>query len=478
MAYNMNNGIAAYCSQCLSKTVHQPVVDKSGTFRKRHQCTKCRALTVHCCCWVRGCSHMAIFLSKKKTDEPRRTAKLWCAEHGGEISSFEKLAVRLRDLVEWNEFFKRETVDMRKVTKGVFVALSITATAIPVGYFMAPALAARLGAMGVLGAASTGIQIASLTGAALESASLAYIGGGAIAAGGGGMALGMGIIVATGAGLGGKIGGSVANAYFGEVKDYKINKLREGKKGNVVFVNGFLQQDDDKFDDWLRGTSRHFPNSSAYGVTWESGRLLRLGEFLSGKKVALASIGIGMSLNKLRTKMALASKAIPGAGTSLAKAPEKTFANPWHVALYKAGAVGALNADMLARHDGQAVTLMGHSLGARTIYTTLQNLAEKPETRAIKDVFLFGGAVGRNNPEEWEKAASAVSGRIWNFYSRNDQILRKLYRVANPWFSETIGSGPIECGALNIENINCTARVARHGDYKPQLSELLSKALG
>ena len=376
--------------------------------------------------------------------------------------------------------FKRKTQDMRKLSKRVFVALGITATAIPVGYFMAPALAARLGAMGVLGAASTGIQIASLTGAALESASLAYIGGGAIAAGGGGMALGTGIIVATGAGLGGKIGGSVANAYFGQVKDYKINRLREGKKGSVVFVNGFLQQDDDKFDDWLRGTSRHLPNSSAYGVTWESGRLIRLGKFLSGNKVALASIGIdiGMSLNKLRTKIALASKAIPGADTRLAKALEKIFANPWHVALFKAGAVGALNAEMLARHDGQAVTLMGHSLGARTIYMTLQNLAKKPETRAIKDVFLFGGAVGRNNPEEWGKAASAVSGTIWNFYSRNDQILGKLYRVANPWLGETIGSGPIKCGALNIKNVDCTAIVARHGDYKPKLSVLLSRTLG
>jgi len=56
-----------------------------------------------------------------------------------------------------------------------------------------------------------------LTGAALKSASLAYIGGGAIASGGGGMALGTGVIAASAGALGGRVGGSVAHAYFKEV---------------------------------------------------------------------------------------------------------------------------------------------------------------------------------------------------------------------------------------------------------------------
>ena len=464
---NMNKGITAvyaYCSGCLDKTDHQPVLDKRGTFRKRHQCSKCRANTVHC--WVPGCSHMANFHLKNKTGEPRRLAKSWCAEHGGEIASFEKLAVRLRDLDEWNNYFERDTKNMRKVVKRVWITVSVVSVAIPVAQMVAPAIAARLGAAGLLGAASTGTRIAALSGGALEKASLAYIGGGAVSVGGGGVALGTGIVAAGGAALGGNIGGSVANAYFGEVKDYKIIKLREGKMGNVVFINGFLQQDDNKFDDWLRGTSRYFPSSSAYGVTWESGRLFRLEKFLSGKKIALSTIKI------------LASNAISRVGAGPAIALEKLIANPWHVALGKANKVGVINADMIARYDGQAVTLMGHSLGARTIFITLQNLAKQSETRAIKDVFLFGGAVGRSKAEEWEKAASAVSGTIWNFYSRNDQVLRRLYRLGTAFIGEPIGSGPIECGAPNIKNVDCTARVAGHGDYKPKLSELLSKVTG
>lgn len=54
----------------------------------------------------------------------------------------------------------------------------------------AAAASAVYGAVGLLGAASTGTAIASLSGAAASSATMAWLGGGALAAGGGGMALG------------------------------------------------------------------------------------------------------------------------------------------------------------------------------------------------------------------------------------------------------------------------------------------------
>ncbi len=354
---------------------------------------------------------------------------------------------------------------MRKLSKRILVFLALASVPVALAFPLAPALAARLGAMGLLGTASTGTAIRTLSGAALKSASLAYIGGGAVAAGGGAVLRGLGVIGVTGAALGSDIGGSVAQAYFGTVKDYAINRLREGKQDSLLFVNGFRQQDDDKFDDWRRGTSGYFPNSSAYGVTWESGRRSKVEKFLSGEK------------NMSRLFEILAPKN-PRDAVAITKVLKIPFENPWHIALRKASEVGAMNADMLARYDAEAVTLMGHSLGARTIFITLLNLAEKPKTGSIKDVFLFGGAVDRRNAEEWEKAASAVSGTIWNFYSRNDQILRKPYRVANPWFGEAIGSGPIECGALNIKNVDCADIVTRHSDYKPRLSKLLSRALG
>jgi len=39
---------------------------------------------------------------------------------------------------------------------------------------------------------------------------------------------------------------------------------------------------------------------------------------------------------------------------------------------------------------------------------------------------------------------------------------------------KAIGSDPIECRALNIENIDCTKFVKSRNDYKPKLRELLN----
>lgn len=78
-----------------------------------------------------------------------------------------------------------------------------------VAFYAAPAIAACLGGLGVLGTASTGASILALEGAALTSASLASLGGGALTVGGGGMAAGMTTIATTGAVVGGLSTGAV-----------------------------------------------------------------------------------------------------------------------------------------------------------------------------------------------------------------------------------------------------------------------------
>lgn len=94
-------------------------------------------------------------------------------------------------------------------------SLAIAATGVASGglaYIAAGPIASTVGALGLLGSASTGAEIAALSGAALESASLAAFGGGAVAAGGGGMAAGTAVIGAGGAALGvGASGGLAAS---------------------------------------------------------------------------------------------------------------------------------------------------------------------------------------------------------------------------------------------------------------------------
>jgi len=75
----------------------------------------------------------------------------------------------------------------------------------------APAIAAGLGAAGVLGATASGTAISSLSGVALTNASLAALGGGTLAAGGAGMAGGVTVITVTGVAAGAALSSSVAS---------------------------------------------------------------------------------------------------------------------------------------------------------------------------------------------------------------------------------------------------------------------------
>lgn len=370
--------------------------------------------------------------------------------------------MRLQALCDWNGFFERETIDVTTALKRTLVVVSLAGVAGGSSVALAPALAARLGAMGLLGAASTGTSIQTLSGAALTKASLAYLGGGAVAAGGGGMAVGTGVIGVSGAALGAARGARVANAYF-DNKSYEIKRVRTGdrRRRPLVFVNGFLQQKDSQFDDWERGTRARFPDTAAYGVDWDSGRLAKLG-------ASLAAVSASAALQHGPRLM----KKVPGLpALAVVVGAQELLDNPWHVAWRKAAEVGVLNADMLARFKGPRSILMGHSLGARTIYFTLQQLAEKGGSTKVRDVYLFGGAVGRR--EEWDKAAAAVSGTIWNFYSESDQVLSKLYRVGTLFSSKAIGSRPIQSEATNVVNVDCSHIVRGHQEYKPKLEELL-----
>ena len=151
------------------------------------------------------------------------------------------------------------------------------------------------------------------------------------------------------------------------------------------------------------------------------------------------------------------------------------MANPWHVAFHRSSAVGILNAEMLTRYTGSPVTLMGHSLGARTILYTLLNLAHRASKSIVRDVYLFGGAADSAR-KGWGQAAKAVGGTIYNFHSDRDDVLGKALRIANAGFTKPIGTTSICSTARNIVNLDCSDLVGGHDDYKPNLQELLSRA--
>ena len=456
------NARVEFCSGCMARTTHRSQVNpKKGRLRRRFRCQGCGATTSQCS--VPGCRHMAIEVRPAAGARKSRAKPKWfCAEHGGEIPGFSKMDLRFSDLSDWNDFFARDSVDVRKLGKGILVALAVGGAVGGVASRQTEGLAASLGVMGQIGKASTGRAIRTLSGAALSKASLAKLGGGALAAGGGGMAVGKVVIGAGSAAAGTAAGAVLANDYFGEVKGYEITRLRRGRDHEqppLLFINGFLQQEDELFDDWERGTRALFPGSAAYGVQWESGRLLKLTKDLP--RIAAATARLAGKSGPARAAAGLA-----GANARLA--------NSWFVALHKAQTVGELNAHMLSGFDGAPPVLMGHSLGARTIYYTLLQLAETGEPPKVQDVFLLGGAVGK--AADWNRAAAAVAGSIWNLFSERDQVLSKLYRVGTAFSSNPVGLGPIKSDAANIVNVDCTDLVEKHREFKEKLGDLLQRS--
>jgi len=145
--------------------------------------------------------------------------------------------------------------------------------------------------------------------------------------------------------------------------------------------------------------------------------------------------------------------------------------------MVKASMTGILLADLLCRVKNTEFILIGHSLGARVLYYTLNSLSTRSHTH-VKDVYLLGGAVDGTNKEGWTKASEAVDGQIYNCYSSNDSVLKYLYSPANLWLSHPIGLGPISCPAPNICNVDVSKFVPGHMYYKVNLEAILKHAMG
>ena len=400
-------------------------------------------------------------LAQMKLGGFKKLSQSWdnelCAEHDGAIASFEKLSMQLDDITDYEKIFERDVLNLAKAGKYVgFSAAGIVSVAslIATGGSSSPAVAAAMGKLGLLGAASTGAAISSLSGAALTSASLAAIGGS--------MATGTAIISASGLALGGALGGAVANKYHGEDKSFAITKLRERpSEAKTIFINGFTQKDEKDFFDWQAGQLAFDSTQTMYSVNWDSKNNADLGAAFAMGVGNPAAKSVLMALAAAGGKQA-AKKLTPLAYLALLPG---IISNPWHGAMVRAAQTGVKVAEAISRTQGQKFNLVGHSLGCRVIYYALEALGTKADTY-INDVILLGGAVGRDDDAGWLKAASAVDGKIYNCHSKQDMVLSRVYKIANAGLSGPIGINPIKLDSPKIENINCDDFVESHMTWK------------
>ncbi len=460
----MSNECVEYCSWCLKKTKHKFLAHNKLT-RDEYQCKKCLNYTHFC--RMPNCTNMAKGKPQILREEgiwgqlKEKWSSEYCAEHDGSIASFKTLNIKISRLDKFHKIFQNSKVNM--VKGGTYAATALlgagTIAATMTSGGGAAALATIAGKAGLLGPAGTGIAIADLFGIALSNASLYAIGGS--------VATGVAVITAGGSALGGALGAYIAHAYIGEDKSFKFLHLHDSNNEKNIFINGFLVGNETEFDDWFATHHEFFPEEGGYGLSWGASSLKALGKmFASGVAGKLFS-ALLLKLSKS------AAKRLLGALNPVLWI-SGVLNNPWHVSMARAEKTGILLAEAISRSKEKEFNLIGHSLGCRVIYFALIALSTK-DSKKIKDVILLGGAVGNDDLKGWKQAKSSVSGAIYNCYSRNDQILKTLYKIANAYLSHPIGIAPIKGQIKGIKNINCTSFISGHTVWKENYDKVLHR---
>lgn len=465
------DGIESYCSWCFKINGCTPK-EKNNFSRNIYACNSCGKEVVKC----RACNNKAKFSGDENTiaveqNVSEQVVGMWaenfCSVHEGTIAKFETLNWKLDAITEYRDIVERDEKNYKKI--GTTAAFTIGGVAViaPLALVAAPAVGGAIGT-----------SILGYSGAAATNAGLATLGGGAIAAGGAGMAGGVAVVTAAGSALGGRYGAVISNSYYGDIDGFDIIKIQQGKKPSIICIDGFLNEKvKEAPGKWLEDLSEIYPENEILYVKWESKRLQDIASSASGLGVGeIAKKGL-WSMAKSASKVA-ATKIAP---VGVAFQALGLATNPWSVAGVKAYQTGVLLADIIARTEKEYI-LIGHSLGARVIYSCLASLKTKDET-FIKDVHLLGGAVNNicssakepSNAVNWSSIDNAVSGEIHNYFSLNDSVLKYLYKlgegvkfdIGNP-----IGRNKIE--NPKIKNHDVSNYVTGHTKYKEELKNFFS----
>jgi len=432
-----------WCSDCMTESEHRLVRAKTKFRTRQYVCTACGSPTGRCD--VPRCRNFA-----DRGGGPSERSR-FCAEHGHEIPSFEKLEAQVASLdayVPWLEF---ERFNARKYSTIAAATVAGAAIVGPLAFVAAPAIGGALGAY-------TG-----LAGAAATSHGLALLGGGSLAAGGYGMLGGTVVVAAAGVGLGGASGASVANAYVRNDKSFGFEKVSDGDSTTVIFANGFLSEGTTGWGEWEQIVRDRYPDATVYRVTWGAKELKSLTSLVAAAPPSIsakAAAALAAQAAKNSGKL-LGPLGAVLSGASLAK-------NPWHVARTRASMTGAVLADAIVRADLHSVVLVGFSLGARVMTATAESLATRQEDAPrIQSMHLLGAAVGTRR--DWHSIEPAVEGSIQNYYSTNDRILSALYRVAEAG-TKAIGCEGIPTSSRKVKNIDVSKVVRVHRDHLKAVS--------
>jgi hypothetical protein len=245
--------------------------------------------------------------------------------------------------------------------------------------------------------------------------------------------------------------------FLKSIDKFKITKHSEGAYPAIISISGFLSEDEDNRMNWENSILELYPNNEWFHLEWNTQKLPFRKQKLSGQIEVYdpyRSDNTFISYSKFIKKVMLFVN------------PYVTFAhlilnNWWHLTLRNSKITGILLAQILHYCDIKSFILVGHSLGARVIHNCLEEITTRELNANIQEIHLLGGAVNSRNAK-WEKASNSVRGRIFNYHSDKDSILKFFYStIMIDRFP--IGLKPVELS--KFENIDVSSVILDHTEY-------------
>ena len=274
----------------------------------------------------------------------------------------------------------------------------------------------------------------------------------------------------------------------GQVQLSNVDNEKQGNEGGTetieipserlrvsICVSGYLNQLTDITDPWtVLATS-----STLYALQYEPAALLELGEKLTSLVSSTAFTAASFLI--LRNTVFATLMAGLHLPLGILKAAS-VVDNPFNVALARSDKAGAVLAQVLmAKAQGERpVSLVGFGLGARVVWECCKELARQNAFGLVGDVVFMGlpgpavGAEGKDTSAEmeWRKVRSVVTGRVINCFSKQDWVLRYVYRLR-------AGLGGIagmeEVLAPGVENEDVSDLVDSHASYGVMTGNILQR---
>lgn len=276
--------------------------------------------------------------------------------------------------------------------------------------------------------------------------------------------------------------GKIVDEYAKEVEDFAfmpVNKpslLHRGKHDDhdarhlrvSIAISGWLVDADEVVLPWKVISGR---STEAFALRWELEALLRLGCALN---TYIKSYAFGYLKKEIISRTIFATLASALAlPYGLSKA-SRVIDNPFSVAVSRSEKAGRVLADALINkvQGERPVTLIGYSLGARVIYSCLNELADRKAFGLVESVCLMGAPVP-SDPINWRRIRSVVAGRLVNVYSTKDFLLAFLYRTSSLQYG-VAGLQAIQ-DVQGIENVDVSELIDGHTRYRFLVGSILQE---